>query len=85
MEAIEGLGALFLFIALIFVLLLAILSILMPYFVYRIHQNISSINNKLDSISEKLKLLIEIIAIKKPKNRPTDKKTNGGTPFRVGE
>jgi len=66
MEAIEGLGALFLFIAVIFVLLLAILSILMPYFVYRIHQNISSINDTLNSIYERLKLLTDIISIKKP-------------------
>ncbi len=85
MEAIEGLGALFLFIAVIFAILLAILSILMPYFVYRIHQNISSINNTLDSISERLKLLMEIIAIKKSKKRPTDKKTSESAAFRVGE
>ena len=85
MEAIEGLGALFLFIALIFALLLAILSILMPYFVYRIHQNISSINDKLDSISERLKLLIDIISLKKPKKRPTDKKPNESTAFHIGK
>jgi len=66
MEAIEGLGALFLFIAVIFAILLAILSILMPYFVYRIHQNISSINDTLNSIYGRLKLLTDIISIKKP-------------------
>jgi len=42
MEAMQGLGALAIFLATIFALLLAILAVLMPYFVYRIHQNISS-------------------------------------------
>ncbi len=85
MEAIEGLGALSLFIALIFVLLLALLAILMPYFVYRIHQNISSINDTLVSISKRLKLLVEILSIKKPKKKPTDKKPNESTAFHIGE
>ncbi len=67
MEAIEGLGALFLFIAVIFAILLAILSILMPYFIYRIHQNISSIKDTLNSISKRLKLLMEIISKKNKK------------------